>query len=95
MIMIRGECYPLIRLYDIYGLDGAETDLYKGIIINVEADGRKACILADELLGEQQVVVKPFAPLLNNFNIKQNGMSGCSILGDGSITIILDVTNII
>ncbi len=95
MIMIRGECYPLIRLYDIYGLDGAETDLYKGIIINVEADGKKACILADELLGEQQVVVKPFAPLLNNFNVKQNGMSGCSILGDGSITIILDVTNII
>ncbi|MDE6594322.1 MAG: chemotaxis protein CheA [Oscillospiraceae bacterium] len=95
MIMIFGECYPLIRLYEIYGLDGAETDLYKGIIISVEADGKKACILADELLGEQQVVVKPFAPLLNNYNVKQNGMSGCSILGDGSITIILDVTNII
>ncbi|MCM1577566.1 MAG: chemotaxis protein CheA [Ruminococcus sp.] len=95
MIMIRGECYPLIRLYEVYGLDEAETDLYKGIIINVEADGKRACILADELLGEQQVVVKPFAPLLNYYNVKQNGMSGCSILGDGSITIILDVTNII
>lgn len=95
MIMIRGECYPLIRLYELYDLDGAETDLYSGIIILVESDGKCACLLADELIGEQQVVVKPFPPLLNNFNVKQNGMSGCSILGDGSITIILDVSNII
>ena len=61
----------------------------------MESDGKCACLLADELIGEQQVVVKPFPPLLNNFNVKQNGMSGCSILGDGSITIILDISNII
>ncbi|MGN0638326.1 MAG: chemotaxis protein CheW [Huintestinicola sp.] len=95
MIMIRGECYPLIRLYELYDLDGAQTDLYSGIIILAESDGKCACLLADELIGEQQVVVKPFPPLLNNFNVKQNGMSGCSILGDGSITIILDISNII
>lgn len=95
MIMIRGECYPLIRLYEMYDLEGAEQDLYEGIIILVEADGRSACLLADGLIGEQQVVIKPFSPLLNNFGVKQNGMSGCSILGDGSITIILDVSNII
>lgn len=95
MIMIRGECYPLIRLYDFYDLDNAVTDIFSGIIILVETDGKCACLLADELIGEQQVVVKPFSPLLNNFNVKQNGMSGCSILGDGSITIILDIGNII
>ena len=95
MIMIRGQCYPLIRLYDMYDLEPTYTDLYKGIVILVEAEGRSACIFADELLGEQQVVVKPFSPMLNNFNVKQNGMAGCTILGDGSITIILDVTNII
>lgn len=95
MVMIRGECYPLIRLYELYDLDGAQTDLYSGIIILVESDGKCACLLADELIGEQQVVVKPFPPLLNNLNVKQNGMSGCSILGDGSITIILDISNII
>ena len=61
----------------------------------MEAEGRCACILADELIGEQQVVVKPFSPMLNNFNVKQNGMAGCSILGDGSITIILEISNII
>ncbi|MBQ4487330.1 MAG: chemotaxis protein CheA [Oscillospiraceae bacterium] len=95
MIMIRGECFPLIRLYELYGLEGAQENLYEGIIILAEADGKSACLLADGLMGEQQVVIKPFSPLLNNFGVKQNGMSGCSILGDGSITIILDISNII
>ena len=95
MIMIRGECFPLIRLYDIYDLTPGIGDLYEGIVILVEADGKCACLFADELLGEQQVVVKPFSSLLNNYNVKQYGMGGCSILGDGSITIILDVSNII
>lgn len=95
MIMIRGECFPLIRLYDIYDLEPKTTDLYEGIVILAEAEGKCACIFADELIGEQQVVVKPFSSLLNNFNVKQNGMAGCSILGDGSITIILDVANIL
>ena len=95
MIMIRGQCYPLIRLYELYELETNVTDIYEGIIILVENEGRSACLMADELIGEQQVVVKPFSPMLNNFNVKQNGMAGCSILGDGSITIILDIGNII
>jgi len=95
MVMIRGECYPLIRLYELYELTPKTTDLYEGIIILVEAEGKSACIFADELMGEQQVVVKPFSAMLNNYNVKQNGMAGCSILGDGSITIILDISNII
>ena len=95
MIMVRGECYPLIRLYELYDLKPNIQDLYEGIVILVETDGKQACIFADELIGEQQVVVKPFPRLLGSYNIKQHGMSGCSILGDGSITIILDVDNII
>ncbi|MGN1417085.1 MAG: chemotaxis protein CheW [Oscillospiraceae bacterium] len=97
MVMIRGECYPLIRLYDVFDLTPSSTDINDGIIIlvEVESEGKSACLLADELIGEQQVVVKPFSPMLNNFNVKENGMAGCSILGDGSITIILDIGNII
>ncbi|MDR0903374.1 MAG: chemotaxis protein CheA, partial [Ruminococcus sp.] len=95
MIMIRGEVHPLIRLYDLYGLNPKYTDLNDGIVIHVEADGRYACLFADELIGEQQVVVKPWAQLLNNFGVKSHGMTGCSILGDGSITIILDIATII
>jgi len=95
MIMIRGECYPLIRLYSIYDLKPTYENIYDGIIVLVESEGKSACIYADELIGEQQVVVKPFPSMFNDFNIKQNGMSGCTILGDGNITIILDVNNII
>ncbi len=95
MVMLRGKCYPLIRLHEFYDLEANSTDAFEGMVILVEGDGRQACILADELIGEQQVVVKPFSPLLNRYNVKQNGMAGCTILGDGSITIILDINNII
>lgn len=95
MIMIRGTCYPLIRLHEIYDIKPKSEDLKDGIVILVEADGKSTCLFADELIGEQQVVVKPFSALLNKYNVKKNGMAGCSILGDGSITIILDINNII
>lgn len=95
MIMVYGECYPLIRLYQLYDLNPNTENVFDGIVILVETDGKSACIFADELIGEQQVVLKPFPSLLGNYNIKQYGMSGCSILGDGSITIIIDVSNII
>lgn len=52
------------------------------------------CLFADEIVSDMSVVVKPFSPLLNRQGVKDNGMSGCSILGDGSITIILDVKTI-
>ncbi|MDE7038213.1 MAG: chemotaxis protein CheW, partial [Lachnospiraceae bacterium] len=48
----------------------------------------------DELLGEQQVVVKPLSPFLGNFNIKNSGIGGCTILGDGNISLILDIGNL-
>ncbi len=95
MIMIRGTCYPIIRLHEIYDIKPKSEDLKDGIVILVEADGKSTCLFADELIGEQQVVVKPFSALLNKYNVKKNGMAGCSILGDGSITIILDINNII
>ena len=79
----------------MYGIPPRSDNIFDGIIIMVETEGRCACLLADKLIGEHQVVVKPFCPLLSNYNVKQRGMSGCSILGDGSITIILDVNNII
>ncbi len=95
MILIRGECYPLIRLDSYYGIDNAYQKLEDGIIMLVESDGKSTCIFVDELVGEQQVVVKPFSPILNRFNVKKYGMAGCSVLGDGSITIILDINSIL
>ena len=89
------KLYPLIRLNQYYGIQDSLDNVYEGVVVLVESDGRYACILVDELIGEQQVVVKPFSPMFNRYNIKQQGMAGCTILGDGSITIILEIGSII
>ena len=60
----------------------------------VEAGERSYCLFVDELMGEQQIVVKPLPAYVNSFNIKNYGITGCSILGDGSISIILDIANL-
>ena len=64
-------------------------------MILVESDDKSVCLFADKLIGEQQVVVKPLPVYLNKFNIKEHGITGCTILGDGSISLILDVATII
>ncbi len=95
MVMVRGEVYPIIRLHQIYDLETEITDLTEGIVILVESKEKNACLFADKLIGEQQVVVKPFPSFMNSFRIKDHGLAGCTILGDGSISLILDAHNII
>lgn len=95
MIMVRGECYSLIRLHRIYDIPGAKTELSEGIMVLIENDLKAACLFADELIGEQQVVVKPFPVFLNKYNVKEDGLAGCTILGDGSISLILDANNLL
>jgi two-component system chemotaxis sensor kinase CheA len=95
MVKIRNQVFPLLRLHEYYDLEAKSTNPIDGVVVVVESEGKSTCLLADELIGEQQVVVKPFSPMLNRYNVKQNGMAGCTILGDGSITIILDISNII
>lgn len=95
MIMIRGECFPIIRLHELFSIDDCKKDLTDGIVLQIENANHVACIFADELIGEQQVVVKPFPAFLNRYNIKQCGLSGCTILGDGSISLILDANNLL
>lgn len=94
MIRLRGRFFPVIRLSEIYKIPDAREDFEEGIMIMCEADGKRVCLFADEIVSDMSVVVKPFSPLLNRQGVKDNGMSGCSILGDGSITIILDVKTI-
>ncbi|MDK2812937.1 MAG: two-component system, chemotaxis family, sensor kinase CheA [Clostridiales bacterium] len=94
MILMRGECYPLIRLHEVFHLDTPVTELSEGILIQIESGERIACVFADELVGERQIVVKPFPPFLGKYEIKKSGLSGCSILGDGSISLILDANSL-
>ncbi len=95
VIMLRGECYPIIRLHELFNVENGEKDLSKGIFLLIENSGSAACIFADELLGEQKVVVKPFPTYLNKYNIKSIGLTGCTIMGDGSISLILDIDNLL
>lgn len=88
------EFYPIVRIHDLFNITDSYTNIEDGILIWVEASDKSYCMFVDQLLGEQQVVVKPLPSYLNNFNIKNSGISGCTILGDGNISIILDVANV-
>jgi len=94
MIMIRGECYPILRLHKIYNAKTEITSISDGIVVMVENDGKGLCIFADELIGEQQVVVKALPNYIKNLK-KVRGVAGCTLLGDGSISLILDIADLI
>ena len=95
MIMIRGICYPILRVHEKFGIETEVTNLEDGILLLVETDNKSVCIFADRLIGEQQVVVKPFPTYLSRYNIKGEGLSGCTIMGDGSISLIIDTHTLI
>lgn len=94
IITMRNQYYPLIRLHSVFGLEPRAKTLEDSIVVQVENHEKVYCILADDLLGEQQVVVKGLPAYLNQFNIKDTGISGGAVLGDGSISLILDVVNL-
>lgn len=91
MVMIRGKCHSLIRLHERFKIDTKVHDLLQGILIAVEYDSTTVCLFADELLGEHQVVVKPLPEYIK----KVKGIAGCTIQGDGSISLILDVKGLL
>jgi len=95
MIILRDKCYPVVRLHNFFSIDTEVTNIEDGILILVEAGESKVCLFADQIIGEQQVVVKPLPTLLNKYKIKESGVSGCSILGDGSINLIMDIGSLI
>ncbi|HWQ77505.1 MAG TPA: chemotaxis protein CheA [Anaerovoracaceae bacterium] len=95
MIMIRGECFPIIRLHRVFHIEDARTSLLEGILLLVDSGDRMACILADELLGNHQVVVKTLPLFLSRYAAKGVGIAGCTIMGDGSICLILDIQGIL
>lgn len=90
-IMLRDKCLPLIRMGKHFDIPNAEQDVTKGIMLCCKDGGKEAVLMADRITVDQQVVVKPFSPLLDAYPLKESGMAGCSVLGDGSITIILDM----
>lgn len=91
MVMIRGECYPIIRLNERFGVETLITDFSEGIMVMVEDGAKSMCLFADSLLGQQQVVVKALPQYIK----KTKGIAGCTLLGDGSISLILDIAGLV
>ena len=88
---LRDDYLPIIRLYDAFGLKPDSTVLTDGLLVVVEGNGRQVGLLVDDLLGQQQVVIKS---LETNFK-KVEGLSGATILGDGTVALIVDIGGII
>jgi two-component system chemotaxis sensor kinase CheA len=87
VVRVRGEYLPLIALHGVFSVDGARTDPTQGIVTIMQTEGRRFAMLIDELVGQQQVVVKN---LETNYR-KVHGISAATILGDGSVALIVDV----
>lgn len=87
---LRDEYVPIIRLYSVFNLTPKTTDLEEGLLVIVEGEGQKVGLFIDDLLGQQQVVIKS---LETNYR-KVVGVSGATILGDGTVALILDVPGV-
>ncbi|MEM5331467.1 chemotaxis protein CheA [Paraburkholderia sp. JHI2823] len=87
VVRVRGEYLPLVALHKVFNVEGARTDPTQGIVTIMETEGRRFAMLIDELVGQQQVVVKN---LETNYR-KVHGISAATILGDGSVALIVDV----
>ena len=88
VVKVRGEYLPLIPLYQMFSIEPSFTDPALGIVVILESDGKKAGLFVDDLVGQQQIVVKN---LESNYR-KVVGISGATILGDGGVSLILDVS---
>lgn len=95
MIWLRGACYPVVRLYKLFGIDTPVTEVSDGILVVVEAQSHTYCLFVDNLVGEQQTVVKPMPTYISKNFESVKGMAGCTILGDGSISLILDINGLV
>ncbi len=91
VVKVRQEILPIMRLHDLFSLESDSEKLEEGILIIIEARERKVCLFADEIVGQQQAVIKG----LSDYIGKVPGVTGCMILGDGSIGLILDIESLI
>ncbi|HCH50064.1 MAG TPA: chemotaxis protein CheA [Proteus sp.] len=87
LLQVRGEYLPLIELHRTFNIEGAQTDITQAIAVIVQSAGRRYALLVDKLVGQHQVVVKNIE---SNYR-KVPGISAATIMGDGSVALILDV----
>jgi len=91
MIRVRDQLAHLVRLYKLLEVVPKTEDITESLLVLVEEGGRKYCLLIDELIGHQQVVIKSLDKGLG----KVKGLSGAAIMGDGKVSLILDIPGLI
>ena len=94
MLRVMDNFYSVVRAKEFYQMESGKDEIGDGIILWVESGDNSFCLFVDKLIGEQQVVVKPLPDYVNNYGIRNYGVTGCTILGNGDISIILDVASI-
>lgn len=91
VVHVRGEYLPLIALHKVFNIKPRVTRPEEGILVLLEAEGKKVALFVDELVGQHQVVIKS---LETNYR-KVPGVSGATIMGDGRVAMIMDVTALV
>jgi two-component system, chemotaxis family, sensor kinase CheA len=91
VLTFRGDYLPIIRLHELFGVEPRSRALHEGLVVVAEGDGRRVGLFVDDLLGQQQVVIKSLEANYGHIE----GVSGATILGDGSVALILDVPGLI
>lgn len=91
VVQVRGEYLPVIALHEVFNIRPKSTEIKDGILVILDADGHKAAMLVDELVGQHQVVIKS---LESNYR-RVHGVSGATIMGDGKVALILDTTGLV
>ncbi|MDP3280945.1 MAG: chemotaxis protein CheA [Nitrosomonas sp.] len=91
VVQVRGEYLPVIAVHEIFNLRPNVTEVHEGILVILEAEGHKAALFVDDLVGQHQVVIKS---LESNYRRVQ-GVSGATIMGDGKVALILDTAALV
>ena len=91
LVNVRGSLIPLLRLYQLWHIEPKTTDPTKALVVIVENVGRRACVMVDELVGQQQIVIKNLGDQFRDVR----GITGATILGNGRVGLILDVDGVI
>lgn len=89
--LVRGALLPILRLYELFRIEPKTTDPAQALFVIVQDNDRRVCLLVDELLGQEQVVIKSLGEGMN----KLKGISGGAVLGDGNVSLILDVPGLV
>ncbi len=89
MLLVRGEYLPLVELHQVFSIEEAERNLDNSIVLIIQNAGHRFALLVDKLVGQQQVVKN----IESNYR-KIPGISAATIMGDGSVALILDVAEL-